>query len=88
MGSVHHLGNFIPNLPQLCHPHTSTSKKNTNLFELLNMKKFLIRLKKKLPKQQKIVILIPIQKHAINAISLEKVLDAHLNSVPPMVGTR
>ena len=83
MGSVHHLGNFIPNLPQLCHPHTSTSKKDTHLFELLNMKKFLIRLKKKLPKQQKIVILIPLQKHEINAMPSEKGLGCALEQRTP-----
>ena len=32
MGSVHHLGKFIPNLSQLCHLHRLLLKKNTKLF--------------------------------------------------------
>ena len=37
MGSVHHLGKFIPNLSQLCYPLRPLLKKN-NLFGRMNMK--------------------------------------------------
>ena len=47
MGSVHHLGKFIPNLSQLCHPLRPLLKKNTQFvwtdehehhFKLVKMK--------------------------------------------------
>ena len=32
MGSIHHLGKFIPNLSQLCYPLRPLLKKNTKFF--------------------------------------------------------
>ena len=38
MGSVHHLGNLIPNLSQLCFPLRPLLKKKQDIFGQMNMR--------------------------------------------------
>ena len=59
MGSVHHLGKFVPNLRQLCFPLTPLLKKNTKFIWTDEDEDQFKLIKQKIAETTKISILTP-----------------------------